>query len=188
MKKQFFGGVKTKLHASELHGINEKQIQAVGDFFKKNLFSRFAATIRKETVIELPMHNYHLVASVLRQRIADVASAHALDSMTLIVESSQRGNRLLRRYMSDIVLKDGHGNELPVYKHIMSKKAGEPGLEVADFVIHTAGGQALKRMKKSGNTATRQDYNCVFQSVPKQLISTFDVDVVSLQDEADRTK
>lgn len=118
---------------------------------------------------------------MLRRRGEDIAGAHALDSMALIVESSQRRDRLLQKYMSDLALKDGLGNELPVHKHVMLKKRGEERLEGANYVIHTAGRQTLKRMRTRDNSP-RKDFNAIFISVPKQLVSAFDVDVVSLQD------
>jgi cyanophycinase-like exopeptidase len=57
----------------------------------------------------------------------------------------------------------------------MPKSAKEPALEVADFIIHTAGGQARQKI---GDGKLRKDFQAIFRSMGPKLTSLIDIDDV----------
>jgi hypothetical protein len=79
--------------------------------------------------------------------------------VAFIHEASERGDELLERYFGpSIVTIDG--KQVKVHHGIMPK--GDEALEVADFIVHTAGGQARYGMKRG----FRRDFEAVFRANP----------------------
>ena len=72
-------------------------------------------------------------------------------------EASQRGDALLERYFGKTNVQID-GKEIPVHQGIMPK--GDEGLEIADFIMHAAGGQ--ERWKLDGRKGFRRDFKAVF--------------------------
>ena len=59
----------------------------------------------------------------------------------------------------------------------MPKSAADPALEVADFVMHAVGRQARKNLAKRDGIAP--DFEVVFHSVDKKLVSFMEVQTVT---------
>ena len=55
-------------------------------------------------------------------------------------------------------------------KFRMPKAAAEPFLEVADFVVHTAGGQVRTHREKQAEWGTRRDFKAVFGIEDQTLV------------------
>lgn len=68
------------------------------------------------------------------------------------------------------------GKRIPFQCHLTRKDQAEPALEVADFIMHAAGGQVRGSLK--GRTGFRLDFQSVFQSVEDQLASYMSVEEV----------
>ena len=76
-------------------------------------------------------------------------------------EASTRGDALLERYFGpSIVTIDG--KRLNVHHGIMPK--GDEALEVADFIVQAAGGQARYGIKPKGRV--RRDFAAIFRANP----------------------
>jgi hypothetical protein len=58
----------------------------------------------------------------------------------------------------------------------MSKSLHEPGLEVADFVLHVAGSQTQDRL--NGKAGWRRDFDSVFHNIDQNLVSGIEIDEV----------
>jgi len=54
----------------------------------------------------------------------------------------------------------------------------EPGLEVADFVLHVAGSQTRDRL--NGRTNWRKDFDSVFHNIDPNLVSAIEIDEVNV--------
>ena len=81
--------------------------------------------------------------------------------MAFIFEASERGDALVQRYFSDIVVKIA-GARVPIHLGIMPKWAGDEALEVADFIVQAAGRQA--RRWDTGDERFRRDFEAVFHA------------------------
>jgi hypothetical protein len=100
LKKTVFGLEDQPLHASEILRVAaEEQRSKLLGFFFHGLFSRFAVVIRLDSSIPQNTIPYQIVAAAICGRaIHKIAVPYPLDSMALIFEDSQRGNRLAAQF------------------------------------------------------------------------------------------
>ena len=115
----------------------------------------------------------HLAWMVLRgiqKRIIDVAKWTVFQSVAIVFEQNPRSRPLLQAAFANFGIEE-NGVTLPMDFYEMSKSAGEPGLEVADFVANTVAGRG-RRCLVEGRADFRKDFQAVFQIVgPKLSIS-----------------
>jgi hypothetical protein len=185
------GSPDTPLHAFEFgRDATPDQLEAFGSVFRENPFMRLgtAGAITTEmpkdpdykenpAAIHDEEHLAYIVLRALHQRIVDVARWTPFQSIALIFEQNPRSKRLLRSAFSDLGFEED-GKKLPIGFYEMPKSAGEPALEVADFVANTIAGHARAHLveRRSG---FRKDFQAVFQSVDPKLASFFAITSVS---------
>jgi hypothetical protein len=149
------------------------------------LFSRFAAVIRFDSPIPHIFPPYQIVAGGVYNRISQLAMPYPLDSLALIFEASDRGDLLAQRYFGSLRCKREDGSFLPIHHGIMGKHIGEPGLEIADFIVNTAG-RHVRHFLKTGTHEANDLFDAIFQSVPKSLVSY--LEITSAEIEAPKIK
>jgi hypothetical protein len=178
IKNDFFGNPDFPLHAADSRNFTEEQVKAIAKFFTTQAFSRFAAVMKITTTVSKELIPYQAVALAVMKRIEKLIPASQLNSVHLVFEASDRTDILIARHFEDlIILADGH--EIPTEKYRMTKSTHEPGLEVADFIIHTAGGQVRSRL--NGSKGWRKDFSCVFRDVAPHLTSYIEINKVETQ-------
>ena len=177
LKQRHFGGSDVGLHASELRSPSEEQIEALAKFFLSQPFYRFYAIAKNTTTINGVLDPYRLVAGALLKRITTIGSRCVLDSMAMIFEQTDRLDLSAARFFSSYDFSYEDGTAIPVEWRRMSKSLHEPGLEVADFVLHVAGSQTRDRL--SGKTDWRKDFDSVFHNIDKDLVSAIEIDSVT---------
>lgn len=189
LKTRYFGSVDQPLHASQIDTSNKIGIRALGDFFRRNTFARFATVFTKETQIEPPQTSRYLAISlVIRQQLERLIKASSFYRLVLVFESSSRGNPFVREHFSDIVPvldMPGGPQRAPVERCFMSKGLCHAPLEVADFVLHAAGCQALGMVKRRG--LFRKDFETVFEPAPGRFAEIAIVGHVSVKPRRGRT-
>lgn len=181
LKSEHFDGERSPLHASSLGPITNPAKEALARFFRDEHFSRIGVTVTSKTDLA-GFQAYEVVATALLNRLRDTARYWAgIDGITFILEQSQRGDRLARRYLANWrYWREIKSEEvyLPVARHFMPKKSVEPGLEIADFVANTVGGQAHAYFK--GNRKLRKDFNVIVVDVLPRLVSVIDINKVEV--------
>jgi len=164
MKADHFDGADKPLHAADLRNPTPDQLNALSTFFTTTPIGRFAATASIRTKLPAGMKPYEAVASSLLNRFAELANrvAGEVAGIAMIYEGDGgRGDELLATHLGSMrIVKDGI--DLPHVSHLMRK--GEEALEVADFIIHTAGCQS--RTWASGSKHSRRDFSDIFQTNP----------------------
>lgn len=105
----------------------------------------------------------------------EIAKWTPFSRLAVIVEESKRSSPLVAGAFAGFGLRVDD-QDVPIDLAFMPKSASEPGLEVADFIIHTAGGQARQKL---GRQILRKDFQAIFHSMGPKLTSLLDIDAVS---------
>jgi hypothetical protein len=146
---------------------------AMGRFFARQPFYRFAAVATLTTEYPREQELMAWVMPVLKVRIAEILSRTPARSVALVFEASQRADPLLIQFFGALELEED-GQKIPVEHCLLAKSAGEPALEVADFIMHTVGRMARRRLEwKQGAPA---DFDAVFRRCHPGLTSLMFVD------------
>jgi hypothetical protein len=179
LKASEFGGPDVPLHAADLRRPSRGRFEALAAFFG-GPFSRFAAVTRVSTQNTTPLSSYKLTATTLAGRAREIAARYATNRLVFIFESSDRLDHLASGFFPKIefsIESDGMREALPVRWCKMKKSDGEVGLEVADFVVHTAGVHVrAHECRGSGKPWQRDFFDAVFRRIDRGLVSYFEVD------------
>jgi hypothetical protein len=162
MKERHFGGPDVPLHAADLRSPTDAQINAIAEFFRKQEIGRFAVTMTESTKLPEGVRPIQVMPAALRRRWEELAPRFAPlpVEIAFIHEASNRGDELLDKYFGEsVVVMDGR--RLKVHHGIMDK--GDEALEVADFIVQAAGGQARRGVTPGG--PVRRDF-AKLSSVP----------------------
>lgn len=180
LKAAYFGGADKPLHAAALRDITDQQALALGNFFRKQAFGRFAVTMTGKTELPEGHRPLDVLPNLLRRRWEELASRCSPTPVefALLHEASQRGDPLIERFFGTTIIRI-NGIEVPVH-HGFMPKASDEALEVADFVVQAAGQQANRWA--NGNRTFRRDFQAVFQSNPNWS-SFFAVETAKLEGE-----
>jgi hypothetical protein len=162
MKELHFGGPDVPLHASDLRSPTQQQIEALDIFFRNQNFGRFAATFTASAV-PAGSEAMQIMPGLIRRRWQELTPRFVPlpVEVAFIHEASERGDALLEKYFGEsVVVIDG--KQVPAHHGIMSK--GDEALEVADFIVHTAGRQALHGIRPA--MPVRRDFEAIFRTNP----------------------
>jgi hypothetical protein len=168
------GNFHTPLHAVKFRRrATRANMAAMGRFFANQPFFRFAvvATLNTEYPGDQELMAWVLIA--LKVRIAEILSRTQARSVALVFEASQRADPLVMQFFGALELLE-NGQKIPVEHCLLAKNAGEPALEVADFVIHAAGRAARQRLE--GKQGLPADFDAVFRRCHPQVTSLMFLD------------
>jgi hypothetical protein len=179
VKAKRFSSENYPLHAADFRDWSPEQINAIAEFFKAGRFMRFASVIHKTTALPPGITPLQVVASDIITRFEEVTSRWSPRpvEVAFIHESSQRGDKLLESHIGKLTLLFNGVDSVPVHQGFLEKRKGESGLEVADFIVNAAGGQALGWSQKKERF--RPDFQAVF-NVPNYLTSFRCIETVQL--------
>jgi hypothetical protein len=167
LKAAHFGGPDVPLHAVDLPP-TEQQAEALGTFFRQGRFGRIGALTSVATSSEVPIPDYPLVAGFVVDRIGRLVEHFNCNGAVLVHEESARTDSLAATHFDFPWITGPGSTQLPFVKFRMPKSANEPFLEVADFIMHAAGGQV--RASLAGRAwGDRKDFQAVFLTTPPEL-------------------
>jgi len=131
------------------------------------------------------IENYSLLAGAFYKRMQAILKWNNFDEIIMIFEDSERTNEMNADYFSRYkFIRKGENKdptEIPCQRYIMSKRENESGLEVADFIAHTAGASVNSRLKNPyEGEYKRKDFKSVFNPPDKRLVSFIELLKVDL--------
>ena len=156
------GSADAPLHAAKLEQ-KTSNFEALSKFFSDRSFARIAVASIKRAILPDGMHPAVPVMAALQEDITKLAGRIPCSAVTIIVESSQRADPILRERFSELI-PDGGEMAVTVNYILMPKAGAEPGLEVADFIINAAGSQTRRHLRRQDGFAL--DFNDVFCRLP----------------------
>lgn len=172
VRRKVTGSPDTPLHAASFSRTHtQEQIEIVVDFFRTQPFARLGAIITMQAT-RGGMEPLLVIAGVLKNRIVDVAKWTPFRDVKVIFEASDRADRQIEQAFADFRIEEDDA-PLPVECYLMPKSAGEPALEVADFIMHAIGRQARRRIE--GREGFAPDFAAVFHCVDRKLVSFMEI-------------
>ena len=178
LRKAVLGDYGAPMHASEItRFIDRKKMAVIGSFFEVVPFMRIAVALTVKTEMPDLVERLQVMAPCLIQRIIEILNWTPAQSVSIIFESNERNNAEILRYFSNITIGE-EGNNIPIELYFMPKSANEPGLEIADFIMHSVHGLARNRAE-GGDGYHRLDFKSAFQSVGPKLASFMLMDKIT---------
>lgn len=170
---KYFPKIIRPIHATDdLRDLTDEQLNAINHFFEKFEFFRIATTSSEVSESTIDEDFIQIVGASTLQRILDISKWTNFDRLIILIEESERIEMKIVQSLSNKKIKKGN-KEINIEIGLIPKSACMAAMEVADVIIHTAGGQTRSRIK--GNKKFRPDFEKIFQSVDKRLISFMEI-------------
>jgi hypothetical protein len=170
-----------KLHAARCERrMTPAKEKAIRTFFIEQPFRRLAylSSNRTQHIQEGQLDDMVVrsTAAVLLKRVIEVAKWTPFSSLAVIFEHSKHLTPRLESALADLHLAE-NGRVIPHEYYVMAKSAGEPGLEVADFMMHTIAGYCRSGRDPQGKFAAR--FSAIFGTADDRLSSFIEGDSVT---------
>lgn len=176
MKESYFSGADVPFHAADLREPSMVQVAALAHFFENYQALRVASVVTDQTVFSQDIIPIQAAALSLQQRILDVLGRqYEFPKLYLIFENNQRIEGEIQKFFLNFHELDREGATIPVIGSFMPKTAVEPGLEIADTIMHTTGAQVRNRIRNNLKVPDRKDWLSVWQSQPDNLQSYMEI-------------
>lgn len=176
LKEKEFNGKNKPLHAADLRKPTLRQLEALNSFFTGCAFCRIAAVISDKTVFADELDVYNVLVRGFYERLLEMLKTTEYSNIFIIHEHSQRMDIInldyFSRYKINRQTREGKNTLVPIESFWMKKEELAPGLEVADFVAHTAGTSVRSRLQGKNRP---KDYDAVFSSFEGKLTSYMEI-------------
>lgn len=138
------GNPEAQLHARvDSRRMSTRKEAALANFFNVHPILRFAALANTQTEVRLPSeYTDPLIASIwpmFLEQMLHCARWTSFTDIAFVLESSDRLEGRIEKATRGLRLEE-NGKSLPINWYWLPKSSAEPGLEVADFLAHTASG------------------------------------------------
>jgi hypothetical protein len=178
LKRERLGGASKPFHASEFEQSRPTMYQITGiNTFLSLPFLRFAAMCDLRTELPIGIDAHKAISLISMHYISRFVSQCDVDVVALIFEASSRGDTLVRRDydLATMDLRNLRGNRIEVEGCFMPKASMEPGLEVADLIVHTAGRQ--RRHELAGKPSHTKDFRHTYwqSPIPPEYMAVTDI-------------
>lgn len=195
MKRTNFGGAKNPFHAAEIRNPIKKQITSINNFFQNNIFYRLYVAGDLTTQFlkngeKSPSNCHEAVSGGLIIKIQEIVSKENCTRVFLIFEHSERTeNKLQEDFLNtfgNIEYKNKDGKIVKWEPCWMDKKSIEPGLEVADLIMHTVGSQIRNWGKVDQNNKFRKDFVSIFHNSPRKYVYGIHMDKTEINNKHEK--
>jgi len=171
MCETFFPEENRPLHATDIRFTSE-QMGALKHFFEKFQFFRVATTASYKTINEVDRNFLDIVGASLLTCVCEIGKHANFDLLFILFEASDRiESKVLSSWSQKKVRSKG--KEIEIELGIIPKSSCMPALEVADFIIHTAGAQT--RSRNENNEKVREDFKIIFRNIDSRLSSFMEI-------------
>jgi hypothetical protein len=150
------------LHAADM-ALKPENFAALKEFFLDRSFARIGTASTKACSYPVEMHTALPVMATVQEFIDWFASLVPCDRVAVVVESSKRADPIFKKHFGELRSESVRQVKSTSY-WFMSKSAGEPGLEVADFIVSAVGSQTKRLAAKQNGHA--KDFADVFCQLP----------------------
>jgi hypothetical protein len=170
LKKSFGFDEITPFHAADLDPkkMTKVQMDNLNSFWKKFEFLRVASITGDTSSFGNGAVPREVVYGSLKNRILSVIQPWQFGSITLCFESSDRLNDETVRNFHNFNLERGRV-KVVVNQSFLPKNVCEPGMEIADFIMHSSGCQA--RITNKSDISKRRDFEAIWNSIDKKFMS-----------------
>ena len=176
LRRRVAGSSDAHLHAHKFSRIARvDDFEAVAQVFRTQPFWRFGAVFTTETTLLPEISLMRTMKSVLQKRIQDIVEMTLCKEVSIVFKSSERTNDLIQNAFHQFDFNRG-SKRIPSECYFMPKAAGEPALEISDFVMHAIGRQTRHNLNQRGSFLP--DFCAVFHAVAPNLTSFIEVDDV----------
>jgi hypothetical protein len=177
VRQRVMGSPDSPLHANKFsRTAAPDDISTVAEFFRLQPFARLGATISIRTALIDEWNVIRTMKEVLELRINEIVGHTLCREVKVIFESSQRVDKLIEDAFQNFEVRRGW-KHIPSKCYFMPKAVGEPGLEVADFVMHAVGRQVRQNLKERGTFTP--DFEAVFHGIDRRLSSFVEVEFIA---------
>lgn len=178
VRRKVRGSVDAPLHAATLgHPPRPEDIEAVASFFRTQPFARIGAIIPVTAKRDNAVTVIQIISETLKRRILEIARWTPFTEVHVVFESSGRADCLIEEAFSDFNIEE-NGKAIALECYFMPKAVNDPGLEVADFVMHAVGRQARRRVE--GREGFAPDFAAVFHNQDPKRVSFIEVSEVKV--------
>ncbi len=165
LKHEYFSDATDALHASQISPTGAG-VQAIASLFLTTPFYRLAALIDNQVASD--EHPYDRCGTLLLAFLHQLAAKTACSRIVLTFESLGSEDSIATRYFNQRArFSDSRIDYVPVTVFRARKQDQLPGLEIADFVMHAAGGQVRRSLSVDHQ---RKDFRAVFSDVPDEWV------------------
>jgi hypothetical protein len=174
-------GATARLHAKQAERrMTEAKQKVLRAFFIEQPFGRVAYISSLQTKYSGKLDDAVVRSTSLAflQRVVAVAKWQPFSSITVIFEDNPHLISRFERALAGAQLEED-GRVIPLEWYVMPKSAGEPSLEVADFMMHTVAGYIRSGRDPQGKFAAR--FSAVFGTKNEKLCSFMEGSAISYE-------
>lgn len=169
MYVNFFSEFERPIHITEIKNkLEHKHFYALNHLFLNFQFFRIANIMTINTTNNTKYDNIKVLSGPLLDSIKEITNQTSANNIFILLEDSDRIGLKLASSLSGYSLKYPN-REVKIEIGIIPKKSSTPALEIADFIINSAGAQA--RNKLQGKNKKNPDFKNIFESIDKRLVS-----------------
>lgn len=185
MKDRAFGGRQNSLHATDLREPSKEQLVELNSFFESQKIGRFATIITTDTIMNTNRSLIEIGILTMHQRITKIMEYFTFNKVFIVFEDSDRLRELIQKFVTSYEIRFTNTDNpldsgiLPMEFAGMIKNQSEEGLEVADFIVHSAGTSYRSLMNgRISRLTDREDFKKIFCEVDSRLCSFSVVDKI----------